>query len=182
MAFTGLALSSASQFETPLGMIEVDTGAVANVAKLAACDYLDKAHQFEHSLEVHLPFLQTVLGQFSLIPVVAGDATAEQLSRLIEMFWQQKDCLIVISSDLSHFHDYSTARILDKETSVWIEQKQYEKLNGQRACGYIPVSGLLAFARQNNLQAQMIDLRNSGDTAGNHDKDRVVGYGAYVIQ
>ncbi len=182
VAFSGLALSTADQFETPLGLISVDVNAVQQIAKLPFCRYSDQAHQFEHSLEVHLPFLQSVLDQFSVIPVVAGDATAEQLCQLIELFWKQADCLIVISSDLSHFHDYSTAQELDSKTTEWIEDKQFEKLNGQRACGYIPVSGLLAFARNHSLQVQTIDLRNSGDTAGSHDKDRVVGYGAYVIE
>jgi len=182
VGFTGLALSSASDFATPLGNITIDIDAVKQLAELPFIDYIDQAHEFEHSLEVHLPFLQTVLQQFSLIPVLAGDASAEQVCQLLEMFWGQQDCLIVISSDLSHFHDYQTAKELDKKTSEIFEKLQYEKLNGHSACGCVPVSGLLALARKNKLQLKTIDLRNSGDTAGSNNRSRVVGYGSYVIE
>lgn len=182
VGFTGLALSSASEFSTPLGNIVVDVDAVKQLAELPFVDYIDQAHEFEHSLEVHLPFLQTVLQQFSLIPVVAGEASAEQVCQVLEMFWGQRDCLIVISSDLSHFHDYQTAKTLDKKTSEIFEKLQYEKLDGYSACGCVPVSGLLALARKNKLQLRTIDLRNSGDTAGSSNRNRVVGYGAYVIE
>jgi len=182
VGFRGLALSTASQFVTPLGNITVDTDAVKQLAELAFVDYIDQAHELEHSLEVHLPFLQSVLQAFSLIPVVAGDATAEQVCQVLELFWGQANTLIVISSDLSHFHDYETAKTLDKKTSERFEHLQYEKIDGHSACGCVPVSGLLALARKNKLQLKTIDLRNSGDTAGSGDKSRVVGYGAYVIE
>ena len=182
VGFHGLAVSTAEQFATPLGNIEIDTEAVKQIAELPFINFLDKAHEFEHSLEVHLPFLQTVLKKFTLIPVVAGNAKPEQVCQLIEKFWGEAETLIVISTDLSHFHDYETAQKLDRETSTIIEQLQFEKLDGGRACGYIPVSGLLALARKKGLQVKTLDVRNSGDTAGSGDKNRVVGYGAYVIE
>jgi len=182
VGFQGLALSTAKQFSTPLGNINVDTQAVKQLTEYPFIDYLDQAHELEHSLEVHLPFLQTVLQQFSLVPVVAGDATAEQVCQLLEHFWEKPGTLIVISSDLSHFHDYEKAQKLDRETSEIIEKLQYEKLDSGSACGRVPIRGLLRLARKNNLQVKTIDLRNSGDTAGSGDKNRVVGYGAYVIE
>jgi len=182
VGFQGLALSSADQFSTPLGNISVATDIVEKLNELPFVHYLDKAHEWEHSLEVHLPFLQTVLKDFSLIPIVAGDATADQVCQLIEMFWEHDDILVVISSDLSHFHDYQTAKRLDKQTSAMIEKLHYENLDSHSACGKVPVSGLMALAKKKQLQIKNIDLRNSGDTAGNNDLNRVVGYGSYVIE
>ncbi len=182
VGFRGVALSTADKFSTPLGNIAIDTEAVRQLAELPFVQYLDQAHELEHSLEVQLPFLQTVLGKISLIPLVAGDSTPDQVCQIIEKFWEQDDVLIVISSDLSHFHDYQTAKKMDKKTSEIIEQLQYEELDGESACGRVPVKGLMALARKNKLAIKNIDLRNSGDTAGFADLDRVVGYGAYVIE
>ncbi|MFK5949968.1 MAG: AmmeMemoRadiSam system protein B [Methylococcales bacterium] len=182
VGFRGLAVSTADQFATPLGNIKVDVEIVRQLTALPFVQYLDQAHELEHSLEVQLPFLQTVLQNFSLIPMVAGDATAEQVCQVIEIFWEREDVLVVISSDLSHFYDYQTAQTMDKQTSEIIEQLQYEKLGYESACGRVPVSGLMALARKNKLAIKNIDLRSSGDTAGFADRSRVVGYGAYVIE
>lgn len=179
VSFTGLALSHATAFRTPLGDIPLDNQAITSLAHLPFVDYLDKAHLFEHSLEVQLPFLQIMLDSFHLIPIVAGDCPAEQIEQVLELFYGAPDTLIVISSDLSHFHDYATAQRLDKKTSEKIEQLDYQHLDYDSACGRVPISGLLALAKSKSLHVKTIDLRNSGDTAG--DKSRVVGYGAYVI-
>jgi len=179
-AFRGLALSRAESFTTPLGKIAVDQEAVERVARFSFVDYLEQAHAYEHSLEVHLPFLQETLNDFKIVPIVAGDAKPEQVALVIDVLWGGDETLIVISSDLSHYHDYATARRLDKLTSENIEQKRYERLEFESACGKVPVSGLLKVARDKLLAIETIDLRNSGDTAG--DKSRVVGYGAYVIE
>ena len=180
VAFSGLAVSKAHSFITPLGPIAVDQEAVAAIAKLPFVDYFEQAHTYEHSLEVHLPFLQEMLDDFKIVPIVAGDAAPEQVSQVIDALWGGDETLIVISSDLSHYHDYATAKQLDKETSAVIEHLQYELLESGSACGKVPVSGLLKLAREKSLTIKTIDLRNSGDTAG--DKSRVVGYGAYVIE
>lgn len=180
VAFNGLAVSKAQSFITPLGSIAVDQEAVETIVKLPFVDYLEQAHTHEHSLEVHLPFLQEMLDDFKIVPIVAGDASPEQVSQVIDVLWGGDETLIVISSDLSHYHDYATAKQLDKATSVTIEHLEYERLAYDSACGKVPVSGLLKLAREKSLTIRTIDLRNSGDTAG--DKSRVVGYGAYVIE
>jgi AmmeMemoRadiSam system protein B len=180
VAFSGLAVSQAQSFITPLGFIPVDQEAVAAIARLPFVDYLEQAHTHEHSLEVQLPFLQEMLDDFKIVPIVAGDATPEQVSQVIEALWGGDETLIVISSDLSHYHDYESAKQLDKATSSAIEHLQYERLGPDSACGKVPVSGLLKLAREKSLTIKAIDLRNSGDTAG--DKSSVVGYGAYVIE
>lgn len=179
VAFRGLAVSRADTFVTPLGDIPVDRKAVQTILQLPFVEYIEQAHTYEHSLEVHLPFLQEVLGDFALVPIVAGEATPEQVGEVLEVLWGGGETLIVISSDLSHYHDYATAQQMDKSTSQLIEHLQYEQLAYDSACGKVPVSGLLNLARKKSLSISTIDLRNSGDTAG--DKSRVVGYGAYVI-
>lgn len=179
VGFRGLATSSAEQFRTPLGAIPLDREAIERIESLPHVERLDQAHLMEHSLEVHLPFLQTVLNDFTLVPIVVGDASAEEVSAVIEALWGGEETLIVISSDLSHYHDYQTARSMDQKTSRAIEELRYEDLHFDDACGRIPISGLLASARKHHLQVETIDLRNSGDTAGSMDS--VVGYGAYVI-
>ncbi len=180
VAFRGLAVSRAEAFTTPLGNVLVDQEAVQAIVKLPFVEYIEQAHTYEHSLEVHLPFLQEILDNFEIVPIVAGDASAEQVSQVLELLWGGDETLIVISSDLSHYHDYATAQQLDKSTSHVIEQLQYERLASESACGKVPISGLLKLARKKSLSVTTIDLRNSGDTAG--DKASVVGYGAYVIE
>ncbi len=178
-AFRGLAVSRARVFTTPLGQIPVDQQSIQAVLKLPFVEIIEQAHAYEHSLEVQLPFLQEVLDDFNIVPIVTGDATPEQVSEVLELLWGGPETLIVISSDLSHYHDYATATQLDKATSAAIERLQYEELGYESACGKTGVSGLLKLARDKSLAIKTVDLRNSGDTAG--DKQRVVGYGAYVI-
>ncbi len=180
VGFRGLALPDAVCFRTPLGEVALDEEAIAVLADMPQVRVLDAAHAREHSLEVHLPFLQEVLGDFRLVPLVVGEASAEEVGEALERLWDGPQTLIVVSSDLSHYHDYDTARRLDAATSRAIEQLRYEDLNEESACGRIPVSGLLYVARRRGLRVATLDLRNSGDTAGS--RDRVVGYGAYVIE
>jgi AmmeMemoRadiSam system protein B len=178
--FTGLAYTSARFFETPLGMIPVDTTALAAIADLPQVQLLDAAHAREHSLEVHLPFLQEVLDDFSLVPLVVGDATPEEVAEVLERLWGGDETLIVVSSDLSHYHDYDTAVALDTATSRAIENKRIQDIGYDHACGRIPVSGLLTVAGRQHMKVTTVDQRNSGDTAG--PRDQVVGYGAYVLE
>lgn len=180
VGFHGLALSSADCFQTPLGRITVDQEAVKKIAGLPQVHVMDAAHMQEHSLEVHLPFLQEALGEFNLVPLVVGDAGPDEVAEVLEALWGGPETLIVISSDLSHYHDYKTAQRLDRATSQAIEQLRLEDIQYDHACGRNPVSGLLQVARQRGLKAKTVDLRNSGDTAGSDD--RVVGYGAYVFE
>lgn len=129
---------------------------------------------------MQLPFLQEVLANFCLIPLVVGDANADQVDKVIDYLWGDESTLIVISSDLSHFHDYATAQSMDEQAASAIEGLQPQVLNGQLACGFLPVSGLLLAARRRQISPDRVGLCNSGDTAG--DKDRVVGYGAWLFQ
>ncbi len=178
--FEGLAVTGADTFTTPLGEIEIDKQAVESLKDLPFVGYLEQAHALEHSLEVHLPFLQQTLSHFKLVPIVAGDASADQTSQVINQLWGGDETLIVVSSDLSHYHDYATAQRLDKQTSELIEHLDYNKLSPDGACGKVAVGGLLKTLKEKVLNIKTIDLRNSGDTAG--DKNRVVGYGAYVVE
>ena len=175
----GLATSSADYYTTPLGEIPVNREITKIFNELPFVGELDQAHSLEHSLEVHLPFFQHILKDFQLVPVVAGDATAEQVSQFVELALRQQNSLLVISSDLSHYHDYNTAKRLDNDTCNAIESLAVEQLDSKHACGYIPVRGLLKYAKEHGLTAETIDCRNSGDTTG--PKDQVVGYGAYVF-
>lgn len=179
VGFKGCAVSSASTFETPLGPIPVDTDAVARISSLACVQVLDRAHESEHSLEVHLPFLQAALDQFTLIPIAVGVAPPDDVANVLELLWGGPETRIVVSSDLSHYHDYATAVRLDEATTHAIEALRYEDITYDDACGRNPVNGLLAVARSRGMHATTLDLRNSGDTAG--PRDRVVGYGAYAI-
>lgn len=175
----GLATSSADYFNTPLGNIPINRDITDELNDLPFVTELDQAHMMEHSLEVHLPFLQLTLGDFQLVPIVAGDASPDQVDQLITMALRHKNTLLVISSDLSHYHDYQTAQKLDNATCHAIETLSIAELDSQHACGYIPVRGLLKYAKENGLTAKTVDCRNSGDTAGSHNE--VVGYGAYVF-
>jgi hypothetical protein len=179
IAFRGLAASSADAFATPLGLVPVDRPAMASILDLPQVRILDQAHAQEHSLEVQLSFLQVVLDDFSLVPLAVGEAAPEEVGEVLQALWGGPETLLVISSDLSHYHDYETARRLDAETSRAIEALQPEPLHYGQACGRHPINGLLQVARMLGLRARTLDLRNSGDTAG--PRDRVVGYGAYVF-
>lgn len=175
----GLATTSADYFETPLGQVKIDREAIDQINALPQVAEFDLTHQQEHSLEVQLPFLQTVLDEFSLVPLVVGDTNADEVSAVLEQLWGGDETLIVISSDLSHYHDYNTARSMDSETCEAIENLDPAAIHYDQACGRNPVTGLLLAARKHGLNAITLDLRNSGDTAG--DKSSVVGYGAWAF-
>lgn len=179
VALRGLAASSADAFLTPLGTVPVDREALTQVLALPQVQTLDEAHTQEHSLEVQLPFLQEVLGDFTLVPLVVGEATAEEIGEGLDLLWDGPETEIVISSDLSHYYDYATARKLDQATSHAIEALEPEDIHTEQACGRYAINGLLFAARRHGLRARTVDLRNSGDTAG--PCDEVVGYGAYVF-
>jgi len=177
--FRGIAWSAADYFRTPLGDLKVDQDAIKKLDQLSFVANTEQAFEGEHALEVHLPFLQSVLNDFEIVPFIVGMATPEQVAEVLETLWGDEETLIVISSDLSHFHDYQTARQRDHKTSQLIEALDYQHIHGEDACGVYPMSGLLLAAKRKNLHATLLDLRNSGDTAGSHDS--VVGYGAYII-
>jgi hypothetical protein len=179
VGFRGLAVPSADAFSTPLGEIPVDRIAVERLLALPQVVQRDDAHAREHSLEVQLPFLQEVLGAFELVPIAAGEASAEEVAEVLEPWLDDSATLVVISSDLSHYHDYASARRMDAATSRAIEDLRPEALDWESACGRVGIRGLLTLARRRGLSMHTLDLRNSGDTAG--PRDQVVGYGAYEL-
>ena len=174
----GVALPSNEFFNTPLGNIPIDTHSVQLLAKRKGFAINDVAHAQEHSLEVHLPFLQTILNDFTLLPLVVGVIDPDTLVETLNEFWDDTNTFIIVSSDLSHFHPYRQACDIDRQTSDLIESKSWH-LQGEQACGAYPLNGLLKLADEKHLTVRTLDLCNSGDTAG--DKDRVVGYGAYSV-
>jgi AmmeMemoRadiSam system protein B len=174
--FRGIATSSAEVFQTPLGEIPVDRAAVDALQRLPAVQQLDAAFAEEHALEVQLPFLQETLDDFTLVPLIVGDADSDDVARVIEALLGD-DVLIVVSSDLSHYHDYATCQRRDRGTAEHIERLEASAIGPYDACGAFPIRGLLQVAGDHGWQVRTLDLRNSGDTAG--DRSRVVGYGAY---
>jgi len=174
-AVRGLALPAAVGLQTPLGVVPVDRDAVRTLSSLRqVCESRD-AHAQEHSLEVHLPFLQSVLGGFAVVPLVVGDASADEVAEVLDRLWGGDETLIVVSSDLSHYLPYDRAQAVDRETARAIVAREPHVSHFQ-ACGATPVNGLLTAALRRGLRAELFDLRNSGDTAG--DRSRVVGYGS----
>ena len=175
-----MAASSAEAFATPLGLVPVDTEAVIGICSLLHVGMVEEAHAQEHSLEVHLPFLQVVLNDFKIVPLVVGGRSDADLAKVIAQLWGGLETRFVISSDLSHYHDYATAWEMDWATSRAIEELRPEDISESQACGRIPIRGLLRAALQHGLHACTVDLRNSGDTAG--PRHQVVGYGAFVLE
>jgi len=178
MAFRGLAVSSADAFHTPLGEVPLDRASLEALHHPAVLT-IDAAHRSEHSLEVQLPFLQCVLDAFRLLPLVIGDAHAEEVAEVIEQLWGGPETLVVVSSDLSHYLRYEDARDADSRTCRAIESLDEGGIGRGAACGATPLRGLLLAARRHLLRVSTLDLRNSGDVFG--DRDRVVGYGAWAF-
>lgn len=178
VAVRGLALPGADAFATPLGEIQIDQAAAVSIENLPQIVVSADAHAAEHSLEVQLPFLQSVLEDFKLVPLVIGDAAPEEVAEVLDILWGGAETLLVISSDLSHFLPYQSAQAVDSQTVQNILGLQHT-LSHEQACGGTPVNGLLLAAKKHKLRPQLLDLRNSGDTAG--DKNRVVGYASFAF-
>jgi len=175
---SGLALPGASAFDTPLGRVRVDEAAVDLLRPLTMVTTNLSAHAREHSIEVQLPFLQQALGAFQLVPLAVGQATAEAVAEVLETLWGGLETLIVVSSDLSHYLPYERAQDMDRRTCASISDLN-PLASHEQACGATAVNGLLLAARRHRLTPHLMDLRNSGDTAGDHD--RVVGYAAFAF-
>jgi len=174
----GLALSDAEAFETPLGRITLDPTAVQALADLPQVVVSDRAHALEHSLEVQLPFLQRVLGTFALVPLAVGDASVREVAEVITRLWGGAETLIVVSTDMSHYHPYLDATRIDSETVARIKSLATD-IRHEQACGATPLNGLLQVAREKGIAIRLLAACNSGDTAGG--RDRVVGYSAFAL-
>ena len=173
----GMALPSVDRFATPLGEVALDRVTLNETASLPGVVVDDHAHALEHSLEVQLPFLQTMLGDFALVPVLVGDAAARDVAGVIDALWGGPETLVVVSTDLSHFHDYDAARALDARTCDRILARATD-ISGEDACGARALNGLLGADHMRDRSIELLARCNSGDTAG--DRERVVGYGAFV--
>ena len=175
----GIAVPTVRLFETPLGRVPVDLEALSTLADLEFVVRADGPHAPEHCLEVELPFLQTVLSSFQIVPLVVGDATPGDVAEVLRRLWGGAETLIVISSDLSHYHSYEVAQRLDGDTAAAIERGDWVSVGPNQACGCLAVAGLLINAGRRGLAAHRLSLCNSGDSAGS--RDRVVGYGAWMF-
>lgn len=178
VAVRGIALPGAQRFRTPLGSIEIDADAVKRLRALPQVCVSDEAHALEHSLEVHLPFLQTVLSDFALVPLAVGHVEPDDVAEVIEAVYGGPETLIVVSSDLSHYLPYAQAQTIDRSTCEAILALRSD-IDHEHACGATPVAGLGVVARRKGLRPELIDVRNSGDTAG--DRSRVVGYASFAF-
>ena len=174
-----VAMSEADAFASPLGQMEVDDELRSLALSLPQVVVSDEAHAREHSLEVHLPFLQVALGEVTVLPILVGRMPAEAAADALEAVFGGPETLVVVSTDLSHYSDYDTASVLDQATAAAIVACQPALVGVDRACGAFAVRGLLACARRHDLSVELLDLRNSGDTAG--PRDQVVGYGSFVL-
>lgn len=174
----GMAVPSVDAFSTPLGKVMLDRDSLQGLTALPGVSVSDEAHREEHSLEVHLPFLQSVLTDFSLVPVVVGHCDAPRVAAAMDQLWGGPETLLVVSTDLSHFHNYGQARQLDRLTCDRLLAKE-NALVGEEACGAFALNGLMSTGHCAGLQVELLDMCNSGDTAGS--KERVVGYGAFVL-
>ena len=174
-----VAVSGADAFATPLGDVPIDDELRHRVLTHPAVVVDDRAHLGEHSLEVQLPFLLETLGAFTLLPLAVGDAHPDDVAEVLDLVWGGDETLVVVSSDLSHYHDYATAQALDARTAAAIVAGDAMGIADDDACGARPIRGLLVAARRHDLGVRLLDLRSSGDTAG--DRERVVGYGAFAL-
>ncbi len=178
LAVRGLALPGVDLFNTPIGPVKIDHAAIAAITSLRQVEICPAAHASEHSLEVQLPFLQAILGDFQLVPLVVGHATAKEVAEVLDILWGGPETLIVISTDLSHYLPYDAACTRDAQTVERI-LSLLPLQSHQQACGATPVNGLIVAAKRHQLHPKLIRLCNSGDTSG--DKSRVVGYASFAF-
>lgn len=174
----GLALPSCEYFATPVGQVRINTAARLRLRELGLAGIADAPHALEHSLEVQVPFLQALLGDFDLLPIAVGMAPPEQVGRALEAVWGGADTLVVVSTDLSHHHTHSEAQALDQQTAQRILERRSD-LSESQACGADSLNGLMEVARHRGLRVELLDRRTSGDAAG--DNQRVVGYGSFAL-
>lgn len=176
----GAALSSAGYFHTPLGDVVLDSQGIRELEKLPGFAIRDDAHAHEHALEVQLPFLQTVLDDFHLVPVLVGQASPELLHPMLERYWGAPHTLIVLSTDLSHFLSEEKAHHLDQRTRAAIEALDGERIGEEQACGRYPLRALMDVARHHHAHIQTLAMGTSADAGA--DAGRVVGYGAWLLK
>jgi AmmeMemoRadiSam system protein B/AmmeMemoRadiSam system protein A len=179
VAVNGMALPSTDIFQTPLGDVPLDIDAIKKINDLDFITIFNETHVDDHSIEIHLPFLQKILAEFKLVPIIVGETDPGKVAEVLEILWGGPETLIIISSDLSHYLGYDQAKIIDNDTRKAVEQMDLKALGKDQACGRYSIMGLLTLAKAKGLSVGTADIRNSGDTAGT--KDRVVGYGSWYF-
>ncbi len=173
-----VALPGCDSYASPLGEVPIDVELAAIATELPGVCVSEQAHREEHSLEVQLPFLQRLLGDFSLLPMVVGHCPPGQVAAIIDALWGGPETLIVVSTDLSHFHSYEQAERLDRLTCERLLAHD-QSLNGEDACGANALNGLMTSEHGRQLEVELVHRCNSGDSTGDHS--RVVGYGAFAL-
>jgi hypothetical protein len=176
--FAGIAAPFADSFATPMGQVEVDRIAIETVRRFPQLLLSDEPHEQEPSLEVQLPFVQALLPQVTIVPLVVGEAEDAETAEVLDSLWDD-GTLLVVSTDLSHYHDATTAQRLDLATARAIEALDPSKIQEDQACGHAALRGLLVVARARTLRATRLDLRHSGETSG--DLGEVIGYGSFAL-
>lgn len=176
----GLALPDVSGFHTPLGNVPLERQACEHLARLPQVSVADPPHGGEHSLEVQLPFLQQILGDFELVPLVVGDASPEAVAEILRAIWDGPQTLVLVSSDLSHYLPHARARERDRRTADAIEALRWQDVGCGDACGRDALNGLLSWAQGKGWSVETLDLRNSGDVTG--PRSQVVGYGSFLVR
>lgn len=179
LAFEGIATPGVKYFATPLGLVEVDREAIKKLSALPQVIESEAAHRHEHSIETHLPFLQETVAEFHIVPLLIGDASPIEIAQVFTVFWNDPGTVFSISSDLSHYLPYDKAVELDALTTRAIVENHPHDISPEQACGRLAILGLMRLMDRHGLRATALDVRNSGDTAGDHS--RVVGYGAYAF-
>jgi AmmeMemoRadiSam system protein B len=174
----GLAMPASDFFATPCGEIPIDAAGRNRLREFGLAGVADAPHATEHSLEVQLPFLQQLLGDFELLPIAVGQVPHGQVARALEAVWGGAETLVVVSSDLSHYHTLDLARQLDGLTTGAILDRRGD-ISDEQACGAEGINGLLEIARHRGMRVALLEQRTSADTAG--DRSRVVGYGSYAF-
>lgn len=178
VGFEGLSFGDFDAFETPLGLVWIDKESIEGFTRGRRELHEELPHLWEHSLEVELPFLQRALGDFLLLPVVYGRVRAERIKEVLE-FFEGEDTLFIISSDLSHYYDDTTARRLDVNCHLWITEGREDLKEGCLACGKRGIEGAVLYARERGYRAVLVDYSTSAEASG--ERDRVVGYGGYAF-
>src|SRR3990167_659860 len=176
----GIAYHAATQFASPLGLIEVETALLRKISACSRVENINQAFEGEHALEVQFPFLQAIFSDYKIVPLLVGNTPSETVEGVLQTIRDESDTLILISSDLSHYLQYDAAKAIDQKTIHSILALDSGSIQPNQACGSISVKAYLSFAKKNKLQAQCLGACNSGDTVGS--KDRVVGYGSFCFE
>jgi AmmeMemoRadiSam system protein B len=177
--FNGIAITSKTNYVTPLGNVPIDTNTMIHLLNLPQITMFDEVHEKEHSLELQLPFLQTILQSFSLIPLIIGETASHSILEVLNKLWGGDETVFVFSSNLSHYQNYDTAQQWDQTTSQVIKTLEWQFQPPDSICNISMLKSLITMARQKSLKSKVLETRNSGDMTG--IKERVVGYGSFIF-